>query len=299
MRRRGVGSRLLCRIVLIAFILSPAASAAAAPELTVSLPRRFTAREGALYLGEIARLSGRAEAVHRASLARVTPTDGAITRNAVIDALVRRGLGGYTVSLAMPEQVTVRPEPRVARDVRALSRWAWGLDVHTDAPEPQGRLTGPRSITPGTTATVLRYDHDGYQQVVPVTIRWTQPAPVALRRLDRGDIITGGDVALRFVLRSGLDRPAGMQEVVGSRAATYIEKGDVIYDGHIEPVPAVRRGEAVRIRARFGSLVVEARGESLQTATLGERVRVKNLASREVLDGTVVAPGVVLVEERE
>lgn len=62
------------------------------------------------------------------------------------------------------------------------------------------------------------------------------------------------------------------------------------------PLPLIRRGEAVALRARAQGLEVRASGKALMEAPLGGTIRVENLLTRRTLQGRVSGPGMVDVD---
>jgi flagella basal body P-ring formation protein FlgA len=60
-------------------------------------------------------------------------------------------------------------------------------------------------------------------------------------------------------------------------------------------VPAVRAGDSVVVEAGSGALQIRAQGRAMQSAGLGEPLRVMNLATGTVVVGQVVEPGLVRV----
>jgi flagellar basal body P-ring formation protein FlgA len=62
-----------------------------------------------------------------------------------------------------------------------------------------------------------------------------------------------------------------------------------------QPPELVRRGERVTLQAAGGTIAVQVEGEALAGGALGERVRVRNLATRRVVEGTVGGEGLVVM----
>jgi len=71
--------------------------------------------------------------------------------------------------------------------------------------------------------------------------------------------------------------------------------GTVLNPSLLAPERVVLRGERVRIRAGGGPIAISVEGEALADAALGERVRVRNIASGNIVEGVVAEAGVVLM----
>ena len=79
----------------MAFVLILGMSGAApAFDLAVELPNRIEAREGGFYLGEYAVLDGERDIADSASIAFITPSEGAFSVDDVIAALAATDAAG-------------------------------------------------------------------------------------------------------------------------------------------------------------------------------------------------------------
>lgn len=65
----------------------------------------------------------------------------------------------------------------------------------------------------------------------------------------------------------------------------------------VERPALLQRGDKVEIRASDAGVSVHVAGEALGSARLGDAVRVRNARTQKVLEGRLVEPGVVLIEE--
>jgi len=296
--RAGRLSARLAFLSSFVFLLVPLSFGAENAALLVVLERDFSHRGGEMMLLEAASFDGDPSLVALAAGARILPKDGVLTRDMVLDALLRVGLAGTRVALRMPERVRVLPEDPVTADVRRLSRWVWRLDVEREGALPSGAvLVSPREIKPGITATVLRYRLTGGREFsVPVRIKWRQPAAVLRRSLPRGSVLSEEDLRVLFVERSGLRTPADPFRLCGARLTRNLAQGGVVFTDDVESVPVIAKGDPVRIVFRAGGLQVEASGEALDNGGVGDTIRVRNVLSRRIIACVVSGPGVVIVE---
>lgn len=85
-------------------------------------------------------------------------------------------------------------------------------------------------------------------------------------------------------------------QILDSRAKRALPAGTVLAPGLLTAPRLVRRGQEVLIRSGDGVLAVQMSGEALADGEEGQRIRVRNSRSRRIVEGRVVAPGVVEVD---
>jgi len=86
-----------------------------------------------------------------------------------------------------------------------------------------------------------------------------------------------------------------MAAIQGLQARRTVGIGDIITEKHVEKIPVVRRGDAIRLIARAGRMSMSAVGEALQDGGIGDRIRVKNSDSGKVVYGQVLEDGAIQV----
>jgi len=69
----------------------------------------------------------------------------------------------------------------------------------------------------------------------------------------------------------------------------------VIKPKSVQAQKLVHRGEHIMLVALAGNMEVRMSGTALSDAVLGQRVRVKNISSKRVVEGIVEAAGIVKV----
>jgi flagella basal body P-ring formation protein FlgA len=72
-----------------------------------------------------------------------------------------------------------------------------------------------------------------------------------------------------------------------------LSAGSQVSSFDVEEVPGVEKGQAVQLVARVGSVVATTTGRALERARIGEGVRVENVGSGRVLQGTLRETGIV------
>lgn len=283
--------------LLIVFILH-SFPAAASGDISIEIPASVTVGTSPFTLSEIARLSGDPEGVHRAgALSLTVPEKGFITREEIVEAMTKAGIGGLRIRFVMPPEVALSISNDLSSRLRALAQWPWTVDAEPLGTVPEGEIIAPLSISPGTGSVTLKFDDGGIVKSLAVRLSWSQPAMVAARPLDRGTILAPEDMVLQTVrvLRSqGI--ASGPDEAVGRELQKNLSAGEPIPLNVLSVPPILKRGDPVLIVFRRKGFLIEVRGEALDGGAAGDLVRVRNLQSRTVLRGVIIGPGRVEVQ---
>jgi len=122
-------------------------------------------------------------------------------------------------------------------------------------------------------------------------------ALVTRRALPRGAPLGPDDVQLveRDVARlhqGYLDDPS---DIEGMQLKRPVTAGTVLTGSLIQAPRLVKRGQRVTLEARTGAVAVRMAGEAVSDGSRGQRIRVRALDSRRIVEGVVVSPGVVKV----
>ena len=81
--------------------------------------------------------------------------------------------------------------------------------------------------------------------------------------------------------------------IIGFEADYSMNDGEVFRVGRLALPPVIEPGHAVTIMYRSGLLEVTAAGTALEAGARGRPIKVKNNASKKLLVGTVLEPGLV------
>lgn len=133
---------------------------------------------------------------------------------------------------------------------------------------------------------------------VPISTSVYKSVVVANRPLTKGDTVSADDVRLeeRDVSREPNQYLTSLEQLKGHVLRKDVRDQAILGRSALDAQNIVKRGQNVTLMARNRKLNVRMRGEALATAALNERVRVKNLTSKRVVEGVVVSPQVVLVD---
>jgi flagella basal body P-ring formation protein FlgA len=85
------------------------------------------------------------------------------------------------------------------------------------------------------------------------------------------------------------------ETLVGQQLKRPVRPGDILSPAMVAPAPAVERGQTVWIAAESGGIKVTMKGEALADGAIGERVPVRNLSSKRVLEAEVISANLVRV----
>jgi flagella basal body P-ring formation protein FlgA len=114
-----------------------------------------------------------------------------------------------------------------------------------------------------------------------------------LRAIRSQSLIGAGDVALSEETVPGA--VAELAAVVGREARVTLYPGRPILSEQIGAPALVERNQIVRMHYVQGPLSIVTEGRALERAGSGEMLRVMNLASRQIVTGSVAADGSIEV----
>ena len=164
--------------------------------------------------------------------------------------------------------------------------------------DPLTTYFSPGARTLGHTTVGVRCDAPrAWSLFVPLHIDRLERVAVAPVALPRGHVIGAADVAfeLRSVarLRQGYFKPN--QGLIGKVTTRAVAAGTPYTHHLVAAEKLVRRGQRVVLSLRGGRVAVRVAGTALKDGARGDRIPVRNLSSRRIIEGIVHEPGLVLV----
>jgi flagella basal body P-ring formation protein FlgA len=155
---------------------------------------------------------------------------------------------------------------------------------------PPGSSVFGRTVV-GVRCTAAR----SWSLYVPAEVRIPGGVIVAARPLARGETLGADDIITRQV---DLARTAGgyltePQQVIGRVLKYPVGAGVVLSPTMLAAPTLIRRGQAVTLLAQDQGLEVRMAGEAMASGALGETIPVRNLSSRQIVQGTVLSAGLV------
>ena len=164
--------------------------------------------------------------------------------------------------------------------------------------EPLTAYFSPGSRTIGHTTVGVRCEGPKtWSLFVPLHIDRRIKVAVAVDQVPRGQVVGAADVSyeLRSVAKLNGGYFAAGDQLIGKVTTRMITRGTAYTQNMVKALRIVRRGERVVLALQTGSVAVRVAGEALRDGTRGERIPVRNLSSKRVIEGIVHEPGLVLV----
>lgn len=134
---------------------------------------------------------------------------------------------------------------------------------------------------------------NGWSLYIPVRIEILSEVLVLAAPRSRGELLTAEHVRVetRDVAQLSGGYLTRVEDAEQQMLRRPIAPGTILTRHLLEPQKLVLRGQRVRVTAGSGRFQVTSEGEALADAAAGERVRVRNLRSRQVIEGTVEGEG--------
>lgn len=122
-------------------------------------------------------------------------------------------------------------------------------------------------------------------------VRLYRPVLVASRYLSKGTVLSAADLKAE---RRDLSALVGGYEtapdnLLGKQLRRALPAGTAVSPQAVKTLPLIRQGETVTLRIRQGGMEVRSSGVALSDAESGQRLKVRNEASRRVVEGTATA----------
>lgn len=137
----------------------------------------------------------------------------------------------------------------------------------------------------------------GWSLYVPVEVEVLVDVVVLAAPAATGQTLTATDLRLEpaTVARLGGGYLTRIDDAEGRVLKRPVRPGTVLTAALLARPTLVRRGQRVELLAGGTALAVRTEGEALSDAAEGERVRVRNVRSRTVVEGIVMADGTVRI----
>lgn len=165
-----------------------------------------------------------------------------------------------------------------------------------DEPLEAFQPAGGRSLG-NTTVGVRCQGTQPWTLYVPVKVSIHDTVVVAARPLSRGMIVQDQDVKLLekdlAKIRSGYYKD--LSQVIGKQVIRTVSMGAAITTPMVKPQIQIKRGQQISLVARSHGLQVQMSGEALADGASGERIRVRNLSTKKVIEGIVQSATTVQV----
>lgn len=183
------------------------------------------------------------------------------------------------------------------------------VDVQVDQLDPRLRLAAcgkplaaflpPGGRREGNTAVGVRCSGPRPWSIyVPARVRVVEHVVVAVQPVPRGTVLTAADIRLEPRDTSSLS--AGYfqdsSQVIGKSVTNALAAGTVLTPQIVKAPLVVHRGERVILLAQTAGIQVRMAGKAMADGTLGQRIQVRSLPSKRIVEGVVRRDGVVSVD---
>jgi flagella basal body P-ring formation protein FlgA len=130
---------------------------------------------------------------------------------------------------------------------------------------------------------------------VPVRVQVLRPVLVAARNLPAGTRLTPADLRSepRDVSRIRADFYEEPAQLLDKELARTVSAGQIVSSRMVRTPKLVERGQRVSLLAGRDGFQVQMLGTAMDAGGVGERIRVKSLESRRVVEGVIRADGSV------
>ncbi len=165
-----------------------------------------------------------------------------------------------------------------------------------DAPL-QAFAVGHRPSIGATSVGIRCDDHKPWTLYVTAQVVVFGDVVVAAHAVSRGEELRPGDLRLQ---RKDLSKLAygyltQLQSATGKVLKRNYLSDQVLQPDQLRAPKLVKRGQQVTLHAEAGGIEVRMTGTALSDGAAGDRIRVRNSRSNRVVEGEVVAEGVVKI----
>ncbi len=178
---------------------------------------------------------------------------------------------------------------------------AGNLDSRLRLPRCEQKLqafqpAGARSV--GNTTVGVRCTSGATWSIyVPMHVSASAAVMIVNRPIPRGAILHAADLRSerRDLAALSYGYVLHAKQADGQRVTRSLSEGTVLTPNVLAAPKWVKRGEHVTVLAKSSGMEIRMTGEALMDGTEGAVVRVRNINSARVIEGTVIAQGVIQV----
>lgn len=312
------GMILRAALALVVFvILGAVAVPAMAETATPRLRGDVTARQDILTLGDLVENVPPTLAARPLFRAPNLGSTGTIQSRRIAEAAAALGLGpvetGGRIQIAVQRAARRIGPAEIEVALKRGLETTYGLDtdmttIRLDGEAPT--MLAPVDLAGQVSAIDLVYDPRTHRVSAMVSLGDRQASlrvsgivvemrdvAVLTRALSRGEPVREGDLALEKRPRDGIsqDTQSSITAAIGEVAQRGLPAGYALREGDTAKPDLVARGETVTIVYSTPGISLSMRGLANDSGRMGAVVNVVNVASKKVLQATVIGPGRVSV----
>jgi flagella basal body P-ring formation protein FlgA len=192
----------------------------------------------------------------------------------------------------LTSQVEVFPGEQLEIDVNNIDS---NLKLSQCAQPIDFRLPTHSNFSGTTTVEVSCSTPQKWTIYIPATIKIYTDVIVTTRNISKGETFSVDDIDYQTKNRNRLIRGyfTTPEKIIGMLAKRNLPVGSVISQRHLTLPTIIRRNQTVTIIAHTGTVAVEVKGVAKKEGRLNDIIRVMNTSSKRIIQGKVIAPGVV------
>jgi flagellar basal body P-ring formation protein FlgA len=141
-----------------------------------------------------------------------------------------------------------------------------------------------------STVGVRCRDGKPWSLYVPVTIKNFKKVAVLKQAVTRNTVLTDDNILLEKMninrLSSGYFDD--IKQLKGKVLTQNLSKGAVLTQHHIKSPMAINRGQLVTLVAKNSVIEVRAEGKAMSKGAIGERIKVKNMKTKRIVEGVII-----------
>lgn len=137
--------------------------------------------------------------------------------------------------------------------------------------------------------------HKPWTLYIPANIKVYTDVITASQAISRGTVVTKNDiVSVRKEVSNFYSRYlTNPSQVIGKISKKSLYEGDIFTNRGLKAPLLVHNGEEVTIIASVGNIQVRSKGKAMKDAAKGEKVKVRNIRSKRLIEAVVLRPGTV------
>jgi len=130
---------------------------------------------------------------------------------------------------------------------------------------------------------------------VPANVTTVTQVLVTSSPLRRGHIVTAADISLQSTNTSQLNTAylSNPDAVIGKALKKNLANRAFFTSAVLTQPHIIHKGQHVDLQAGLGGLKVSASAIALTSGAVGDKIGVKNLSSGKIVEGTILAPGII------
>lgn len=122
---------------------------------------------------------------------------------------------------------------------------------------------------------------------IPVScyIKISAPVVVAKGAVERGKVIDCNDVELKKVDLSGFgpDPYFKIEDLIGQKALRNINRGSILFNKLLAPIPVISKGDQVAIKVAQGSVRISVLAIARENGNVGQKIWVENATTHKLV----------------